>query len=443
MIWYIVSITDLILFIMVAFTVLYFTVFAFASLFYSKFEAPRSRRSARFLVVVSARMADEIIFNTIEALNKQTYDHKNFDIVVVSYGNTSLTNMKLAQHRLHLLIMNKDAEFSDVLAWQHAIQHCPPLRIYDMVVILEGGETMDATYLQDINEAFQLGSKAIQTHRSTRQLDTPRAIMAATFEDINSCIFRMGHVALGMASGLLGSGMAFDFRWFKEHIMQLPEGSDLKDFEAAVLQDRKYVDFLDDTFFYNKPIQFRGGIRTTERSGWMYAQWSALRRHIRQLPMALLHHNYDFADKIIQWMLMPRVVMMAIIAIMSVITPLFWWSMAIKWIVTGFWIVFIFAVATPDYLINRKWEKAYRHAPMLMVQTLFFALPAGWIAIFVRNHKDEWQDDMKRHTDRLVQQGGKLVQQGGKIVQQGGKLVQQASKLVQNEATDRKEETES
>ncbi len=442
MIWQLISITELVLFIMVAITVLYLTVFAIASLFYSKFEAPRTRRQARMLVVMPMYRADDIFQNTIDALERQDYDRRKFDIVAVSHSNRPLTNMKLAQHQLFQLIMPLDSPYSDVRSWQYAIEHCPPLRIYDVIVILEAGETIPNDYLSDINEAYQLGSRAIQTHRSTQQLDTPRAIMAATFEDINSSIFRMGHVALGMASGLLGSGMAFDFRWFKDNIGKLEEGADLKDFEALVLQDRKYVDFLDDTFFYNKPAQFRGGIHTTERSGWMYSQWRAFRRHARMMPSALFHHNYDLADKIFQWMLMPRVVMMAIIGIMCILTPMFYWSMSLKWIITAFWVMFIYAVATPDYLINRKWELAFAHAPKLMVQTLFYALPAGWITVFVRNHKDEWQDDIKQRADRLAQQGGKIFQQGGKIVQQGGKMAQQGAQMIKSadKYADKKEE---
>ena len=416
MIWSIISITEMLLFVMVAYTVLYLTVFAIASLFYSKFEAPRSRRKARFLVLIPAHAADDMYEDTLKSLESQDYDRKNYDLLVVSHQNRPLTNMKLAQHNLSLQIMPDDMDYTDVSSWQFGIQHCPALRLYDMVVILEAGETVETSYLSDINEAYQLGAKAIQTHRSTHQLDTPRAIMAATFEDINSSIFRMGHVAMGMASGLLGSGMAFEYRWFKDNIGKLAPMSDLKDFEAMVLQDGKYVDFLDDTFFYNKPIQFRGGIHTNERSGWMYSQWRALRRHIRKLPTALFQHNYDLADKILQWTLMPRVVMMAIIGLMCLITPLLYWSMSLKWLITGFWVLFIFAVATPDYLINRRWELAYLHAPWLMLQTLFYALPSGWLLVFARNHKDEWQDDVKKHTNKLKQQGEHLVQQGSKLL---------------------------
>ena len=401
MIWQIISIIDLLLFIMVGYTVLYFTVFGFASLFYSKFKAPGSRRRARFLVLVPCFNADDYFQQTLDALEAQQYDRRMFDILVVSSHNKPITNMKLAQHNLALHIMPNDETYNDVRSWQFGIEHAQALRIYDMVVIIEADETMEDTYLSEINEAAQLGAKAIQTHRTYASRNTPTEIMLATFEEINSSIFRMGHVALGLSSGLIGSGMAFEYRWFRENIGRLPLGSDLKSFEAMVLSAGKYIDFLDDTRFYSKPRSKQDSSKVIDRSGWMYAQWDALRSHLKDLPKALIRHNIDLVDKIMQWMLMPRIAMMAIIVVMCVVTPFFWWSMSLKWLITGAWIMLVFAIATPDYLIDRQWEKAFIYAPRLMLKTLFYVLPSGWVLTFTRNHKDEWAEDLRQRGEQI------------------------------------------
>lgn len=414
MFWQLISIIDIALFAMVGLTVLYFTIFAFASLFYSKFEAPKTRKTARMLILMPCYKADDIVKQTIDAIKAQRYDMRAVDTLVVSSGNKPITNMKLAQYDLSLHIMPEEG-YTDVRAWQYGIERCTPLRLYDVVVIIEAGETIEPTFLTEINEAFQLGSKAIQTHRTYLHRETPKEIMLATFEEINSTVFRMGHVALGLSSGLLGSGMAFEFKWFRDNIGRLPEGSDLKAFEALVFDARRYVDFLDDTRFFSKPHQASNDLQVIDRSGWMYAQWHALRTHIKDIPQALLRHNLDLLDKILQWMLMPRIAMMGIIAIMCCITPLFWWSMALKWVITGFWIVFVYAIATPDYLINRQWEKAYIYAPLLMAKNLFDALPSGWAFHFTRNHKDEWADDIKAHKKRIIKGSKTLVDKGGQL----------------------------
>ncbi|MBQ7443815.1 MAG: glycosyltransferase [Bacteroidaceae bacterium] len=428
MLWQIVSILDIILFIMVLITVVYLSVFAIASLFYSKFEAPATRKTARILILIPCYRADDIYQLTLDAIAAQDYDPRAIDIMVVSAGNKPITNMKLAQYNLTMCIMPED-EYTDVRAWQFGMDHCAPLRLYDIVLIIEAGETMQPTYLTDINEAFQLGSKAIQTHRTYPHRTTPKEMLTATFEEINSSIFRMGHVALGLSSGLLGSGMAFEHKWFRDNIGLLTADSDLKAFEAMVLAAGRYVDYLDDTHFVGKPQKAVGGLPVIDRSKWMYAQWHALRTHVKDLPRAILQGNPDLFDKVFQWILMPRVVMMSIIALMCVITPLFWWSMTLKWLVMGFWVMLVFAIATPDYLINREWEKAFIYAPLLMVKALFDALPSGWALAFTRSHKDEWIDDLRQGSEMLMEQGEKLKEQGAKLKEQGAKLKEQGAKL--------------
>ena len=425
---------------MVSVTVLYFTVFAFASLFYSKFQAPNTRKTARFLIVVPCFKADDLFDRTLQAIYSQHYDSRSVDILVVSSGNKPITNMKLAQHNLALHIM-PEAEYTDVRSWQFAMQNCPPLRIYDLVLIVEAGETFGPAYLLEINEAFQLGSKAIQTHRTYRKRETTSEIMHATFEEINSSIFRMGHVALGFSSGLLGSGMAFEYRWFRDNIGRLPQGSDLKAFEAMVFESRKYVYFLDETRFFSKPQTDEGTSRVLDRSSWMYAQWHALRTHLHLIPRALVTHNTDLVDKIFQWSLMPRIVMMSIISLMCLITPWFWWSMAVKWFLSGVWIVFVYAIATPDYLVNREWEKAYLFAPLLMLKAFFYALPSGWALVFTRKHKDEWRNDLIEQHGKLKEQGEKLLERGGQLVGRGGQIAEDILSHFQlGDTTDAKEE---
>ena len=417
MFWYIISINDLIIFVLVAITVTYMTFFAVASLFYQKFRAPHSNRKGRFLVIIPAYHCDDIYHQTFEALEQQDYDHRNFDILVVSSGNKPITNMRLAQYNVTLQIMPEDS-YTDVKAWQYGIQHAPALRIYDMAVIVEAGETIEPSYLSEINNAYQLGSRAIQTHRLNKNRTTPSAIMASTFEDINSTVFRMGHVAVGLSSGLLGSGMAFDYKWFRKNVVTLPEDSDLKAFEVLVLENQIYIDFLDETFFYSKPSGHLDGIHTSQRTGWMYAQWHAFRSNVKKLPLAIIHHNYDLVDKIIQWAIMPRVVMMSIITLMCLITPLFWWSMTIKWIITGLWFMFVCAIATPDYLVDRAFEKAFIHAPIMMAKSLFYALPSGWLVVFARNHHEEWKEEVLEQTERLKEQTSETLKKGIELTRQ-------------------------
>ena len=103
--------------------------------------------------------------------------------------------------------------------------------------------------------------------------------------------------------------------------------------------------------------------------------------------------RYDYADKILQWMLIPRTVLIAIIVMMSLILPFIYMTLAIKWWITFAVIIFAFALATPDYLIDKNFDKSFLKAPFLIVLGLINLLPfSGWKNKFVnKNTKNNYR----------------------------------------------------
>ena len=62
-------------------------------------------------------------------------------------------------------------------------------------------------------------------------------------------------------------------------------------------------------------------------------------------------------------MLMPRTTMMAIIILMSIVLPFIYLTMAIKWWILAALALFIFALVTPDYLIDEVWDNSILRSP--------------------------------------------------------------------------------
>ena len=90
-----------------------------------------------------------------------------------------------------------------------------------------------------------------------------------------------------------------------------------------------------------------------------------LLNNIRFLPGAIVNRHYDHIDKIVQWMLIPRTILIGIIAIMSVVLPFIYMSLVIKWWITGAVVLFAFALATPDYLVDKNWNRDFASASMI------------------------------------------------------------------------------
>ena len=62
-------------------------------------------------------------------------------------------------------------------------------------------------------------------------------------------------------------------------------------------------------------------------------------------------------------MLVPRTTMVTIILLMSIVLPFVYMTLVIKWWILGALALFIFALATPDYLVAEMWEKTFLRDP--------------------------------------------------------------------------------
>lgn len=364
--WIILYIIDILIFLPVACTVIYMAVFSFASTFYKRAEIPAAKRQNRFIVLIPSYKKDATIERTVKSILGQTYPQRLFDIVVISDHQDEMTNFRLAQYPITLLTPNF-AQSTKAKSLKYAIDNLPQFKIFDVVVVLDADNIVLPEFLEQMNNAYEhAGVKAVQAHRMSRNRDTAAAILDATFEEINNTIFRLGHVAVGLPATIVGSGMAFDFLWFKENINKINDAWDDKELDSRLVRQHIYVDYQKDIFVFDEKTRTARDL-TKQRGRWASAQFHTIISNIHHLPHALINKEYDLIDKIMQWMLLPRTMMMGVIALMSIIMPFIYFTLAIKWWITLAFVMFVFAVATPDYLVDKNWDKAFFKAPFIML----------------------------------------------------------------------------
>ena len=367
--WYLLYIIDWVLFIPVAGTVLYLGFFAIAALFNRRSIIPRSKQQNRFVVIIPAHQQDDVIEQTVISVLGQAYPQRMFDVTVVSDHQSEMTNMRLAQYPITLLTPDFE-ESSKAKSLQYAVLNLPEFKIYDIVVILDADNIVEQDFLQKVNDAFEVAAtRAIQTHRISRNRDTAAARMDAIFEEINNAIFRRGHISVGLSAALAGSGTAYDFNWFKTNIMKAKTAGEDKEMEALLLRQEIYIDYFDNIYVYAEKKRSTRKLNE-QRGSWATQQLQNFIRNIKFLPGAIFRKQYDLADKIIQWMLVPRTKMVGIIMLMSVILPFIYLTMALKWWVIAASALFVFALATPDYLVDEMWDKTFLRSPFVSLWSL-------------------------------------------------------------------------
>lgn len=368
--WQIIYIIDWFLFTIVGLTVLYLAVFSFAGLFSKHPAIPKARKQNSFIVLIPSYKSDKVVTETIMSVLAQSYPQRLFDVIVISDHQSEMTNFRLAQFPITLLTPDlKDNSTPRIL--QYAINNLPQFKIYDLVVILKAGAIVDQNFLQEMNDAYEVaGTKAIQAHCLSKNRDTAIAHMDAVFEEINNTIFRRGHITIGLPSALSDTGHAFNYTWFKDNIFHISSASFEKELEALLLRQHIFVDYFDDILVYNEKSR---DIRAfnEQHSRWFSAQIHAAIKNVRYLPMAVFNRYYGWIDKILQWFLIPRTIMMTVITFMSIFMSVIYLTLAIKWWILFAFVMFLYALATPDYLVDKNWNKSFARAPLIMFGPLF------------------------------------------------------------------------
>ena len=367
--WWILYIVDWTLFIAVALTAAYVTFFSLVSLINKVHAVPKSRNQNRFIILIPSYKRDDVILQTVASVLSQNYSQRLFDVVVISDHQSEMTNMRLAQYTITLL--TPDFEISSkTKSLQYAILNLPSFKIYDIVVVLDADDLIEPEFLDQLNDAYEAaGTKAIVTHKLPRNRDTSSARLSTVFNEINNAIFRRAHINIGLSSALAGSGVAYDFNWFKTNIMKVRSAAEDKELEAMLMHQRYYIDYFDNIYIYNE--QKREVTEFNKQRGrWITEQIRSLFKNVRYLPLAIFNKQYDWADKILQWMLLPRSIMFAIVFVMSLALPFIYFTLAIKWWIVGAIWGFSLAIATPNELVDKNWDKDFITLPIVTLMNI-------------------------------------------------------------------------
>lgn len=373
-------IIDWILFTLLALCVCYLLLYAIASKFYRTPRFPEARTLRHFIVFFPAYKEDRVIASSVRSFLQQDYPRELFDIIVISDQMQPATNEDLRSLPIRLLTASyKDSSKAKALTM--AVDSISDEH-YDIVVIMDADNLTSPDFLAEVNRAFDSGIKSVQAHRTGKNLNTDISILDGISEEINNGIFRSGHNALGLSAALSGSGMAFEADWFRQNVRLLETAGEDKELEVLLLQQRIHTVYLPQIPIYDEKTQKEEAIGN-QRKRWIAAQFGILRSSLLSLPKAIGQGNPDYCDKILQWMLPPRLIQLAgVFGLTLVITIIgIWlslqgtatgheWTIAVKWWILSAAQIAAMTLPIPGHLFNKQLGKAVLRIPMLALTTI-------------------------------------------------------------------------
>jgi cellulose synthase/poly-beta-1,6-N-acetylglucosamine synthase-like glycosyltransferase len=305
---YCIRFVEFVLLLYLSASVCYYFVFASASLFPYKKKRSSPKKLRKTAILIPGYKEDLVICHTAEKALEQNYPTELFDVVIIADSFQPETIHKLKQLPVKLIEVSFEKSTKSK-ALNKAMELLGD--DYETALVLDADNLMEPLFLQKINEAFDRGFRVVQAHRSAKNQDTPLAILDALSEEINNSIFRKGHRVLGFSSALIGSGMAFDYAYFKDIMLRIKAiGGFDKELELNILQEGLGMEYLEDAYVYDEKVSEADNF-SRQRRRWLSAQFIYFAKFfLPGLKHLFLKANFDFFDKVIQMILAPRILLL-------------------------------------------------------------------------------------------------------------------------------------
>lgn len=365
--------TDIIQYILISylgFSSFYIFIFAFAGMFKIRPKKPSFDVMRKYAVLIPGYKEDQVIVNVAADALSQAYPKKLFDVVVIADSFKKETLVELAKLDIKII------EVSFELSTKSKALNVAMDKLgddYDVALILDADNLMQIDFISKINGAFNLGYTAVQGHRVAKNTNTNFAILDAISEEVNNRIFRRGHRVLGLSAALIGSGMAIDYKYFKNIMKSITAiGGFDKELELQILKETRIIGYLEDAYVYDEKVQ-KAEVFSNQRRRWLSAQVHYFSQDfLNSVKHLFKYRNFDYFDKAIQFIQPPRIMLLGVLIIINTVSVIFnssHWMYAWLYVLAAVVLTFIFSIP----------GKFYNFKTLLAVITL----PKAFILMFI------------------------------------------------------------
>lgn len=299
-----------------AINVLYVLFFAIAGLWPVKKVENKVAKFNRFAIFIPAYKGDEVILSTMFSSFKQDYPRDKYEIIIIA---DSLQSYTVGEMKLHpIKVVEVQFDNSTKAKSLNAAIDTLNAADYDYAVVLDIDNVMEEDFLTKINARLQNNELIIQAHRIAKNTDTPFAILDAVSEEINNHLFRKAHDNVGLSAALIGSAMAMRYDWFVDLMKKITAiGGFDKELEVNIISYNIRIDYAHDIYVYDEKVQ-RSDVFKNQRKRWLSAQLNYLVKYGPQsFVKGIKTKNFDLIDKIIQFALLPRLILLGMLVILA------------------------------------------------------------------------------------------------------------------------------
>jgi len=368
----IILIIQIVLLVYFGLVVLYVFSISVVSLFPRKNLPLLDPRTRRIALLIPGFKEDRVILEVAEDALNQSYPRHLFDVIVIADSFLPLTIEHLKILPIKLIEVSFESS-TKARSINKALSILP--EDYDIIVILDADNLMEKDFLTKMNDAFSRGFTCVQGHRVAKNLDSSMAILDALSEEVNNNLFRKGHRVLGLSAALIGSGMAFDFKYYKEIMKTIDAiGGFDKELELILIRNGNFIEYREDALIFDEKVQ-TAEVFSNQRKRWLSAHYA----YFKEVISTVFHEvtkngNFNYFIKAVQFASPPRLLLIGFLLIFATIS-IFVNELPLTIIWATLFLMSILAIvfATPKYFYNLGTLKALFKLPQSFI-ILFFNL---------------------------------------------------------------------
>ncbi|MEZ5070239.1 MAG: glycosyltransferase family 2 protein [Bacteroidales bacterium] len=235
----------------------------------------------------------------------------------------------------------------------------------DYVLVLDADNVLGRGALDEMLSVALGGYAVVQGHRTAKNADTAMAVLDGISEEINNTIFRRGHRGAGLSASLIGSGFLCEFALFRRLMGEIHAvGGFDKELEIRLISGGNTIGYAPDANVLDEKVQDVATFQN-QRRRWISAQFVYLGRYFWPALRALVREgNLDLADKVLQFLLPPRILALGVPFGLTLFTGLLafpgWipWSVPVTWTALLLLMVVSVGASIPRHLFNKQMWKA-------------------------------------------------------------------------------------
>jgi len=136
-----------------------------------------------------------------------------------------------------------------------------------------------------------------------------------------------------------------------------------------LLKQGLFIEYLEHVHTYEEKVKNIADF-DKQRHNWYAIKRYSLRKSLKHFPKALFVGNFDYCDKIFQWIMPSRILMLVFIFFIALLLSFFNWALAIKWWGLLFFLALTFSIATPGKFVRFRTVWALITLPIISLSIL-------------------------------------------------------------------------